>query len=35
MGEIRQIVKKKKDFICFQRLYLPFQKWGICLVLIV
>jgi len=23
--------EKKEDFICFQRLYLPFQKWGICL----
>jgi hypothetical protein len=23
---------KKEDFIGFQRLYLPFQKWGICLI---
>jgi hypothetical protein len=29
-GKFRQILKKK-DFICFQRLHLPFQKWGICL----
>jgi hypothetical protein len=32
MGEIRQILKKKEDFICIQRLYKPFQKWGICLI---
>ena len=25
------IYGERKDFICFQRLYLPFQKWGICL----
>ena len=31
MGEIRQILEKQ-FFICFQRLYLPFQKWGICLI---
>jgi hypothetical protein len=30
-GEFRQILKKK-DFICFQRLHFPFQKWGICLI---
>jgi len=24
--------RKKKDFICFQKLHLPFQKWGICLI---
>ena len=23
---------EKTDFICFQRLYLPFQKWGIYLI---
>ena len=33
MGEIRQILREKnEDFICFQRLYLPFQNWGICLI---
>ena len=31
MGEIRQILKEKKDFYLFSKVILAFQKWGISL----